>query len=179
MPDIKRKISEKIFADLPIISPNHEGFTITPDLIDTILADLLKDNDIRNKIWKIELKEEIRLFLLSIGISGNLTYDAIYGKTSEFIDYLKQTIEYRAIFIIPGVFGLPIGTRFGNFTIVNPSTDEAIKDQIIFRLNHLERFYDKFGWGEIKFTTYRTARLDEVLIKELERPLSLVSLLMN
>jgi hypothetical protein len=179
MPDINRVICDRILESEPSPSSQGHAFSLAQDLINAILEDLLKDSDIRKKISKGELKEEIRLFLFKLGIEGDQTRENVYQKTSQFIEYLKQTIEYKAAFIIPGIFSLPLGTTFGNFTIVNPSTDDAIKDHIISQLGDLERYYETFGWAELKFTTYRTARLNEILIKELERPLSIVSILMN
>ena len=85
--------------------------------------------------------------------------------------------EYTAIFVLPGTFGVPIGTRIGEFEIIEVDlSDNKLKELIEGHFSKLTRFdLKKCVWVRTKFKSYRNLRIHELLYKKAESLLPVLS----
>lgn len=180
MKKIDQEICQALIDYMKIYREKRKtGVTITHELVETICSILQQDADIKKNTTPQELREDTSLFLQrSIGFYEN-NADTLKQETIKFIEDFKEIREYRAVFLLNGVRGLPKNTKFGSMRIIELPNDEMV-------ISHVNTILvdsasaDRSDWAEIIFSTYRNRDfLNDVFIKELEKPLSFVSLLLN
>jgi hypothetical protein len=175
-----KKIEEKILKE---ITKKFEGMpgikvvSVLPELTKNIYANLVKDVQYLKHFSESELKEEIGVFVSSLFREVQLTEEEYQEKIENFTKNLGTEKEYTAIFVLPGTFGVPIGTRIGEFEIIEVDlSDNKLKELIEGHFSKLTRFdLKKCVWVRTKFKSYRNLRIHELLYKKAESLLPVLS----
>ena len=102
-------------------------------------------------------------------------------KLEKLIKNLKKEKEYEAIIILNGLTNLPIGLKIDCLEIIEEEKD---KKELIDHIEDLEKrkkgkIIKNSSWGRVRFKSYKTQRLEEILFKKLELPYSILSFIMH
>jgi len=146
-----------------------------------VYEELKKIPELNSNFSDEELRLEVEDFIVDMSFSPPKNGNDLRNKIKKFIENLKREKEYEAIIILNGLSNLPIGLKIYCLEIIEEDKD---KKELLDHIEGLEKrkkgkIIKNSSWGKVRFKTYRTQRIGEILFKKLESPYSILSFVMR
>ena len=170
--DIRQKLQEGLGSRV---------FLVDPNLTNTLFETVKKNEDLMSHFSERELRLDISNFLGTLHAIPPKN-DAEYQKEiTNFIESLRNEKEYTAIFILEGVYGIPIGTKIGAFEIINADlTDPSFKRNFDTVLQKYSKFdLKECVWAEIQFKSFKNEGVVNEFYEKAEFLLSILTFLLE
>ena len=139
-----------------------------------------KETEIKSKYSDDELYMEVSQFLKNMTVFPPKNTKESNIRAKSFIEYLKREKKYEAIILLSGLINLPVKTKIGCLEIIEKDNSKKELLDLVQRLEKEKRVPSRnYSWGKVIFRSYRTNRVEEILLKKLELSLGILSLLMK
>lgn len=169
---------------------NHDSSYPIREITEKIVNVLKKDEELF-KLYNYDENDELTLEAYSFHNDLLFLYDKpdeeAIKKAKEFLKFLVTKKEFTSMIFLEGISSLPVGLKLGPLEImdnreINEKYTKDIEDlsKIIKNSIPMRDLIDVTGsWGRVVFRTYQYRYSVQILRKELELPLAILSLIMK
>lgn len=165
-----KEIGDSTGANVKIIDPAH---------IEGSMNILKKIPQIKDNFSDEDLRKEVSGFLSELHGIPIKNDDDLAKRTDEFIKNITEGTDCEAILMLDSVYDLPIGKKFGNLEIIEKDTSYEGMEKYAKQWEVQLRSAKSCSWAKLKFKTYKPGRFWEDFMKEIEKPLSIISFILQ
>lgn len=169
---------QKHFAELISKNLKVPVFVVNSDKVDEIIEVVKQLPDIEKKYSANELYREVSHFVSKFTLFRSKNDKEVKKILETFLTSLEKEKRYEATIVLPGVIGLPVGTKIGHLEIIERNKNDKKLDEHLCFLEERKHLYtENRSHGKIKFKAYTSINVLDVFYKELELPFGILSLI--
>lgn len=179
----KKKVRDELKNNLSEIISKNLGipvFSIDTEFVEKTFEDIKQIPEIAKVYPDNILYREVSNYLSRLFIHRPKNKSDFNKSFEEFLTTLKTEKKYEAIFFIPRIINLPVGTKIGSLEVINQSTEPDNFQEHIKYLEEKTNFtFKDRSIGKFVFNSYSTVNVIEVFQQRLELPFAMLSLLLD